>query len=131
MRDRKKPDKRKFVLELLSPYKKYIALLLVLSLFAAALDGISIGMLVPLLSGIQQIKNYGQLPEILQSIIKIFAAYPIEKQILLSLTLVVLALVLKNLVLAVFYYLAYWLTARATEGLRGRVVDTLMTVGVG
>ena len=131
MRDRKKPDKRKFVLELLSPYKKYIALLLVLSLFAAALDGISIGMLVPLLSGIQQIKNYGQLPEILQSIINIFAAYPIEKQILLSLTLVVLALVLKNLVLAVFYYLAYWLTARATEDLRGRVVDTLMTVGVG
>jgi subfamily B ATP-binding cassette protein MsbA len=131
LRDRKKPDKRKFVLELLSPYKKYIALLLVLSLFAAALDGISIGMLVPLLSGIQQIKNYGQLPEILQSIINIFAAYPIEKQILLSLTLVVLALVLKNLVLAVFYYFAYWLTARATEDLRGRVVDTLMTVGVG
>ncbi len=131
MRDRQKSDKRKFVLELLSPYKKYIALLLVLSFFAAALDGISIGMLVPLLSGIQQIKNYGQLPEILQSIIKIFAAYPIEKQILLSLTLVVLALVLKNLVLAVFYYLAYWMTARATEGLRGRVVDTLMTVGVG
>lgn len=131
MRDRQKSDKRKFVLELLSPYKKYIALLLVLSFFAAALDGISIGMLVPLLSGIQQIKNYGQLPEILQSIIKIFAAYPIEKQILLSLTLVVLALVLKNLVLAVFYYLAYWLTARTTEDLRGRVVDTLMTVGVG
>jgi ATP-binding cassette, subfamily B, bacterial MsbA len=131
LRDRKKPDKRKFVLELLSPYKKYIALLLVLSFFAAALDGISIGMLVPLLSGIQQIKNYGQLPEILQSIIKIFSAYPIEKQILLSLTLVVLALVLKNLVLTVFYYLAYWLTARTTEDLRGRVVDTLMTVGIG
>lgn len=131
MRDRQKSDKRKFVLELLSPYKKYIALLFVLSFFAAALDGISIGMLVPLLSGIQQIKNYGQLPEILQSFIRIFAAYPIEKQILLSLTLVVLALVLKNLVLAVFYYLAYWLTAKTTEDLRGRVVDTLMTVGVG
>jgi len=131
LRERQKSDKRKFVLKLLSPYKKYIALLLVLSFFAAALDGISIGMLVPLLSGIQQIKNYGQLPEILQSIINIFAAYPIEKQILLSLTLVVLALVLKNLVLAVFYYLAYWLTARTTEALRGRVVDTLMTVGIG
>lgn len=119
------------MLGLLSPYKKYIALLIVLSFFAAALDGISIGMLVPLLSGIQQIKNYGQLPEVLQSVIKIFSGYPIEKQILLSLILVVLALVLKNLVLAVYYYLTYWLTARLSENLRVRILDTLMAAGIG
>jgi subfamily B ATP-binding cassette protein MsbA len=127
--DRK--HKRKFVLDLLRPYKKYIALLFVLSLFAAAFDGISIGMLVPLLGGIQQITNYSQLPEVLQSLVKIFSGYPIEKQILLSLILVVLALVLKNLVLAVFYYLTYWLTARLIENLRVRVVNTLMAVGIG
>ena len=131
MSERQKIDKRKFILEILSPYKKYIALLLILSFFAAALDGISIGMLVPLLSGIQQVKNYGQLPGILQSVIKIFASYPLEKQIILSLTIVVLALVLKNIVQAVFYYLTYWLAARTNENLRGRVVDTLMTVGIG
>ena len=123
--------KRKFVLDLLSPYKKYIALIFVLSFFAAAFDGISIGMLVPLLGGIQQITNYSQLPEVLQSLIKIFSGYPIEKQILLSLILVVLALVLKNLVLAVFYYLTYWLTARLIQNLRVRVVNTLMAVGIG
>ncbi len=123
--------KRKFVLDLLSPYKKYIALLFVLSLFAAAFDGISIGMLVPLLGGIQQITNYSQLPEVLQSLIKIFSGYPIEKQILLSLILVVLALILKNLVLAVFYYLTYWLTAKLIQNLRVRVVNTLMAVGIG
>lgn len=123
--------KRKFVLDLLSPYKKYIALLFVLSLFAAAFDGISIGMLVPLLGGIQQITNYSQLPEVLQSLIKIFSGYPIEKQILLSLILVVLALILKNLVLAVFYYLTYWLTARLIQNLRVCVVNTLMAVGIG
>ncbi|MEW6145689.1 MAG: ABC transporter ATP-binding protein [Thermodesulfobacteriota bacterium] len=123
--------KKKFVLGLLSPYKKYIALLMVLSFFAAALDGISIGMLVPLLSGIQQIKNYSQLPEVLQSVIKIFSGYTIEKQILLSLILVVLALVLKNLVSAVYYYLTYWLTARLSENLRLRITETLMAVGIG
>jgi subfamily B ATP-binding cassette protein MsbA len=123
--------KKKFVLGLLSPYKKYIALLMVLSFFAAALDGISIGMLVPLLSGIQQIKNYSQLPEVLQSVIKIFSGYAIEKQILLSLILVVLALVLKNLVSAVYYYLTYWLTARLSENLRLRITETLMAVGIG
>lgn len=123
--------KRAFVADLLRPYKKYILLLIVLSFFASALDGISIGMLVPLLGGIQQIKNYSQLPEILQSVIKIFSGYPIERQILLSLSLVVLALILKNLVLAVAYYLAYWLTARLIENLRIRVVNTLMAVGIG
>ncbi len=123
--------KRKFVYDLLKPFRKYIALLIVLSFFAAAFDGISIGMLVPLLGGIQQIKNYSQLPEALRSVIKIFSGYPIEKQILLSLSLVVLALIIKNLILAVTYYLGFWLTARLIEDLRIRLVNTLMAVGIG
>lgn len=123
--------KRAFVLTLLAPYRKYFALLIVLSFFASAFDGISIGMLVPLLSGIQQIKNYSQLPETLQSIIKLFSGFPMEKQVLLSLSLVVLALVLKNIILAVSYYLVYWITARLIENLRLRVVNTLMAVGMG
>lgn len=123
--------KRKFWLDLLSPYRKYIALKILLSFFAAAFDGISIGMLVPLLGGIQQIKNYSQLPEVLQSLINIFTGYPIEKQILLSLILVVVALILKNLVLAVSYYLTYWFTAKLIQNLRVRVVNTLMAVGIG
>ncbi len=115
----------------MSPYKKYIALKLILSFLAAAFDGISIGMLVPLLGGIQQIKNYSQLPEVLQSLVNIFAGYPIEKQILLSLILVVLALILKNLVLAVAYYETYWFAAKMIQDLRTRVVNTLMSVGIG
>jgi subfamily B ATP-binding cassette protein MsbA len=123
--------RRAFVTRLLNPYRKYIALLIILSFLASAFDGISIGMLVPLLSGIQQIKNYSQLPQILQSIIRLFSGYPIEKQILLSLSLVVLALVLKNIILALSYYLSFWITACLTKNLRLHIVDTLMTVGMG
>ncbi|MEQ9619999.1 MAG: ABC transporter ATP-binding protein [Deltaproteobacteria bacterium] len=123
--------KREFLLNLLKPYRKYIALLLVLLLLASAFDGISIGMLVPLLAGIQQVQNYEQLPRILQHIIDIFSGFTIEKQILLSLAFVVASILLKNIFLAVSHYLGYWLTARLIAKLRLQVVNTLMVVGIG
>ncbi len=123
--------KREFVLKLLRPYDKYIFLLSVLFFLASAFDGISIGMLVPLLGGIQQIQNYEQLPRILRSIVKIFSGYTIEKQILLSLAFVVSSVLLKNLILAVSHYVGYWLTARLIAKLRTQVVNSLMVVGIG
>ena len=88
-------------------------------------------MLVPLLGSLQQVQNYGELPEILQSLIKIFSNFPVEKQILYSLLFVIFAVVLKNIFLAVSHYLAYWLTVRMTATLRGQIINTLMSVSIG
>ena len=130
LKDEKKL-KREFVLDLVRPYKAHIALLLLLLFLASAFEGISIGMLVPLLAGIQQIKSFDQLPEALRSLIEIFSTYPIETQILLSLTFVVGGVVLKNIFLGVSQYLAYWLTARLIANLRMRVVNSLVHAGMG
>lgn len=123
--------KREFILKELSPYKKYIALLIFLFFIASAFDGISIGLLVPLLASVQQVQNYDELPKILQSIVRIFAGYPVEKQIILSLLFVVSSVLLKNLFLGISRYMSYWLTARLIANLRSQLINTLMLVGIG
>ncbi len=124
-------QKRAFILKQISPYKKYIALLILLFFIASAFDGISIGLLVPLLASLQQVQNYGELPKILQSVIELFSRYPIEKQVIISLVFVVSSILLKNLFLAISRYLAYWLTTRLIVNLRSQIIDTLMLVGIG
>lgn len=121
----------KFILSLLRPYRGLIALLVLLFLVASVFDGISIGMLVPLLGSIQQVQNYGELPKILQTLIDIFSKFPIEKQILYSLLFVVFAVILKNIFLAISHYLSYWLAVRVTSNIRSQIINTLMTVSIG
>lgn len=123
--------KREFILNHIRPYNKYIALLIILFFIASAFDGISIGLLVPLLASIQQVQNYSELPVILRSIVNIFAEYPIEKQIILSLVFVVFSVLIKNLFLAISRYISYWLTARLIANLRSQLINTLMIVGIG
>ncbi|GJM15170.1 MAG: HlyB/MsbA family ABC transporter [Thermodesulfobacteriota bacterium] len=123
--------KREFILKELSPYKKYIALLIFLFFIASAFDGISIGLLVPLLASVQQVQNYDELPRILQAVVKIFAEYPVQKQIILSLVFVVSSVLLKNLFLGISRYISYWLTARLIANIRSQLINTLMLVGIG
>ena len=124
-------ERNQFIFGLLNPYRGLIALLVLLFLAASVFDGISIGMLVPLLGSIQQVQNYGELPKILQALINAFVQYPVEKQILYSLSFVVLAIILKNIFLAISHYLSYWLTVRITVNIRSQIINTLMTVSIG
>lgn len=123
--------KRDFILNQVRPYKKYIALLIFLFFIASAFDGISIGLLVPLLASLQQVQNYEDLPQILQYIIEFFDRYPVEKQVVISLVFVVVSVLLKNLFLTLSRYLAYWITTRIIVSLRMQVINTLMFVGIG
>lgn len=126
-----KTGNNKFILSLLRPYRGLIALLVLLFLVASVFDGISIGMLVPLLGSIQQVQNYGELPKVLQIFVDTFSQFPIEKQILYSLLVVVFAIILKNIFLAISHYLSYWLSVRITVNIRSRIINTLMTVSIG
>ena len=126
-----KTGRNHFIFGLLRPYRGLIALLVLLFLVASVFDGISIGMLVPLLGSIQQVQNYGELPQILQTLINAFAKFPVEKQILYSLLFIVFAVILKNIFLAISHYLSYWLAVRITVNIRSQIINTLMTVSIG
>lgn len=122
---------KEFILKILKPYRGLIALLFLLFLAASVFDGVSIGMLVPLLGSIQQVQDYGELPKILQYLVDIFSGLPVEEQILYSLLFVVSAVVFRNVFLAISHYLSYWLAVRITANMRRQIVNTLMAVSIG
>ena len=129
-----RPDNKKareFLISNLYPYKKHIVLLFFLLLLASVFDGVSIGMLVPLLGGLQEVKNYDQLPDTLQTLADIFAKYPIQTQIYLSLAFVVAAVLLKNLFLIISRYLSSRIVSWIISSIRAKLVNTLMFVGIG
>lgn len=124
-------EKRKFLTGILKPYTKFILLFVTISLCASVFDGFSIGMLVPLLGSLQQVQNYEELPRVFQVICKLVSEHPIEKQILFAVGYLVLAVVLKNIFLAISGYIGFWLSCKMVVDIRSQAVDTLMKVGIG
>lgn len=116
---------------ILKPYRKFLVLLVVVSLLSSLFDGFSIAMLVPLLGTIQKAENYNPLPGFFRVIVGFLNDYPIETQILLALTCIVLAVIIKNVFLGISTYLGFWLTRKLAVDLRCRAMDTLMQVGIG
>lgn len=124
-------EKRKFLTGILKPYTKFILLFVTISLCASVFDGFSIGMLVPLLGSLQQVQNYEELPRVFQVICKLVSEHPIEKQILFAVGYLVLAVVLKNIFLAISGYIGFWLSCKMVVDIRSQAVDTLMKDGIG
>ncbi len=116
------------MLALLRPYRARIATFLLASLAASVFDGVSVGMLVPLLVSLQGARDYTALPAVLRHLALLFGSYPVREQVLFSLAAVVGAILLKNALLAASTYLAAWLSSRITLDLRKRGVDLLMRV---
>ncbi len=119
---------RGFVRALLRPYRARIATFLLASMAASLFDGVSVGMLVPLLVSLQGGQDYTALPTVLRRLALLFGTYPVRDQVLFSLAAVVGAILLKNALLAASTYLAAWLSSRITLDLRKRGVDLLMRV---
>lgn len=120
----------KFLFSVIKPYRLIIALLILGSLLGSAFDGISIGMLIPLLSNLQGVEGDAQVPKALQWMVNLLKSYPLEKQFFFSLTLVILAVLLKNLFFGITVKLGYWLSGKIVADLRLRAMKLLMNVGI-
>jgi len=122
---------RKFLLEILKPYKLVIVALIFCSVLASGFDSISIGMLVPLLGSLQKMQLDDQTPKFMQWMTEFLQPYPLSQQILLAIGMVVLALTLKNITLALSFKSGYWLSTKLTADLKVKSMDLLMKVGIG
>ena len=119
----------RFLFAIVYPYK-YIAILIILfSLLGSAFDAISIGILVPLLSHIQQLEGQG-LPKVFRWLVVWLQSYPIQQQLYWSIAFVILASLLKNAFIALSIRLGHWLSTRLLADLRLRAIRLLMNVGI-
>jgi len=129
MKQTSQPDFR-YLLKLLRPYRALAAGVVAASFVASLCDGVSIGMLIPLLSSIQGMQDHTQLPRLVQLGTQALASLPVSTQIYVSICLVVTAIVLKNVLLGVSIRCGYQMSSGLSADLRTRAVNMLLDVGL-
>lgn len=120
----------RYLLEVLRPYRAMCAIVIATSFVSSLCDGISIGMLIPLLSNLQGMADSDQLPALLQPATAALGSYPVSTQIYLSIALVVTAMVLKNLLLGVSIHFGYRVSSGLAADLRRRATAMLLDVSL-
>jgi ATP-binding cassette, subfamily B, bacterial MsbA len=118
-----------YVLGLLRPHRLRIAAFLLVSLAASLFDGVSAGLLVPLLVELQPGFDAARLPQALAWLVGLFGGVPDGQRLLYSLAAVVTAVLLKNAILSAAAWLSAGLSRRVTVDLRRRGIALLMHVG--
>lgn len=100
------------------------------SILVSLLDGISIGLLIPIVSIWQGGQNAGDLPGFLQEFSEFLQTYSPETQLLLSVVGVILAIIFKNILYGLTTALGLWLSNRIVANVRSQVLKVLLWVGI-
>jgi subfamily B ATP-binding cassette protein MsbA len=125
-----KHEKTKFLFEIIKPYKHAAALVILLSMLGSCFDGISIGLLVPLLGNLQKMNAGQNWPVIFRWLAELLRPYSVQQQIMLSIGFVLTAILLKNLFIMLSIGLGHWLSHRLQADLRLKAMTLLMRVGI-
>ncbi|MGH7453718.1 MAG: ABC transporter ATP-binding protein, partial [bacterium] len=123
-------DETKFLLSIIKPYKQLVVVVILLSILASVFDGISIGLLVPLISNLQGMEGANGLPKILQWATDSLRRLPSNQQIFIALAFIIVAILLKNLFIAASVRCGHWLSTRLLADLRTKAIKLLMTVSI-
>ncbi len=117
--------------KILKPHKWGVALFLGGSLAAALFDGISIGVLIPLIDRLQKVHNDPSELGVFGKLIHLLESFPPETQILFSIGLVICAVLLKNLLFGLSVTKGVWLSNKVAADIRLKAMRLLLRVGIG
>jgi len=123
-------EKTKFLFSIIKPYRRLVALVILLSILGSCFDGISIGLLLPLLSNLQKMDAGQNLPAIFRWLAELLQPYSAQQQIMLSIGFVLAAILLKNLFIMLSMRLGHWLSNRLQADLRLKAMTLLMRIGI-
>ncbi|NOQ64218.1 MAG: ATP-binding cassette domain-containing protein [Methyloprofundus sp.] len=120
----------KFLFDICRPYRIQIIVFFLLSSITSLLDGISIGLLVPLLGAIQQVDSYDKLPRAMQWLASMFSGFTMEQKLLYSISAIVISVLLKNLFLSLSFWVGLWTGSKVTANARSKINTTLLDVNI-
>jgi len=123
-------EENKFFLTLFKSYKLDSFLFVSGSFLTSILDGISIGMLIPLLNQLQNGQLNESLPNILGWLTEFLVDYSIAQQFMISLGFVVVLVIVKNILLGFVFQKGVQLSNHIAIDARVRVSSMLMNVGL-
>lgn len=125
-----KSTESRFLLKIIRPYKWMMALLVFCILLATIFDGISVGLTVPLLASLQMMESPEGLPAVMAWLFRLLSGFQDTYQILIGIIAVVIALLLKNIMLAINSMLALWLSTRIAATLKNEALNMMMSVRI-
>ena len=120
----------KLLLDLLKPFKFAILFLIICSILTSGFDSVSIGMLIPLLSSLQEIAIDEQVPSFIKWLLEYLKNYSWRMQIFMGIGGVVLAIALKNVFQAISFRIGYKLSMNIMADLKMKAMRLLMGVGI-
>ncbi len=119
-----------FLLRSLHPYWHFLLLVFFLSSLAAIFEGVSVGMLIPLLSSFQTESNTTELPGFVAFLLTLFDGLSPQMQFISAIGILVSGIALKNLLVVISIYIGYWVNSKVVAGLQEKAIDMLMTVDI-
>lgn len=119
-----------FLLKTIRPYKWLMVLLVFCILLATIFDGISVGLTVPLLASLQMMESPEDLPSIMAWLFKILSGFSDTYRVLIGIIAVVIALLFKNVMLAINSRLSLWLSTRIAATLKNKALNMMMMVRI-
>lgn len=125
-----KSTELKFLLKTIRPYKWLMVLLVFCILLATIFDGISVGLTVPLLASLQMMESPEDLPAIMAWLFKILSGFSDTYRVLIGIIAVVVALLFKNVMLAINSRLSLWLSTRIAATLKNEALNMMMMVRI-
>ena len=120
----------RFLLKILRPYKWMMVLLVFCILLATIFDGVSVGLTVPLLASLQMMESPEDLPAIMAWLFKLLSGFQDTYQVLIGIIAVVIALLLKNIMLAINSRITLWLSTRIAATLKNEALKMMMMVRI-
>ncbi len=120
----------KFLLGLLQPYLLKVLLFLSGSLLVSLFDGISIGLLIPIISIWQGIPFGGDIPEYFNEFIALLQPISPDLQLIILVVIVITAILLKNLLLGFSIAQGLGLSNQVAADARLKILDVLLSVNI-
>ena len=99
-------------------------------MLGAAFDGISIGLLVPVLAGLQDLDASADLPAFFAWILERLSRYPERQGLLIAISAVIIAILLKNAFNLLAVRAGHWMSTRVVADLRAGAMNRLLSVGL-
>jgi len=123
-------NEKRLLLNLIYPYRYLAVLIIFLSIIGSGFDGISIGLLVPLLSSLQNLDSASKFHSVFQWIIHQIQPFTFQSQILLLMGTIIIAIVLKNIFIIASIRTGHWLSSKICANLRINAMNLLLRVGI-
>lgn len=119
-----------FLLRALHPFRYFLLLVFVLSILAAIFEGVSVGMLIPLLTSFQGEVSNVDPPRFISFVLSLFEGLSPEAQFIYAICILVSGIALKNLLVVASIYVGYWVNGKVVADLQKKAISMLMTVDI-